>query len=95
MSTLYPGDSCCIANSCLNARFFVGICSICQVSQKPKDIKKSFYHLMVFICLVNSRVDPLEEIANKDIDQGVNLEGITKRGSKTLYKYIRRLWKGM
>ena len=50
---------------------------------------------MVFICLVNSRVDPLEEIANKDIDQGVNLEGITKRGSKTLYKYIRRLWKGM
>lgn len=38
---------------------------------------------MVFICLVNSRADPLEEIASKDTDHGVNLEGVTKIGSKT------------
>ena len=54
------------------------------MSQKRKDMKKSFYHLTVFICLVNSRVDPSEEIANKDRDQGVNLEGVTKRGSNTV-----------
>lgn len=64
----------------------MGICSICQVSPKSKDIRKSFYHLMVFICLVNSGVDPLEERVNKDIDQGANLEGVPKRGSKTMYK---------
>ena len=53
------------------------------MSQKRKDMNKSFYHLMVFICLVNSRVDPLGEIVNKDRDQGVKLEGVTKRGSNT------------
>lgn len=41
---------------------------------------------MVFICLVNLRVDPLEEIANKDTDQGVNLEDVTKTESKTVCK---------
>lgn len=56
------------------------------MSPKSKDIRKSFYHLMVFICLVNSGVDPLEERVNKDIDQGANLEGVPKRGSKTIYK---------
>lgn len=50
---------------------------------------------MVFICLVNSRADPLEEIASKDTDHGVNLEGVTKIGSKTVYKYIRGLWRRM
>lgn len=68
MSSLHPGSPCC-SDNCLNTGLFVGICSICQVSQKPEDIKKSFYHLTVFICLVNSRVDPSEEIANKDADQ--------------------------
>lgn len=86
MNALHAGDSCCIANNCLNAGSFVGIRSICQVSQKPKDIKKSFYHLMVFICLVDSRIDPWEEITNKDTDQGVNLESVTKIGNKIVYK---------
>lgn len=41
---------------------------------------------MVFICLVNSRVDPLGEMTNEDTDQGVNSEGVTKTGNKTVYK---------
>lgn len=45
-----------------------------------------FYYLMVFICLVNLRVDFLEEIVNKDIDQGVNLEDVIKIESKIVCK---------
>lgn len=86
MSSLPPGCNYGTANTCLNAGSFVGICSICQVSQKPKDIKKPFYHLIVFICLVNSIVDPLEEVTNKDTYQSGNFESVTKTGNKTVYK---------
>lgn len=74
-------------------RVIVGICSICQMSWKPKDIKKSFYHLTVFHLLMSSSIDPLEEIPNKDTDQGINLEGLQRQETKLSINNSEDFWK--